>query len=313
MSGNVEDKMKKMIVTGAAGFAGCNLTEQLIEDGYYVYAIVRPGSAHNARLSLLPADSIRVIELETGAYSMLAELIGDSACDTFFHLAWGSRGRDDFASCYSNLSHYVQSVEAAHRIGCRKYIATGSQAEYGVKSEAITEDSAPEPFSAYGAVKAAACYLTKNLCGQYGMEWNWGRIFSLIGKYEPDGRLFPDLLRRLHDGEAIRLSSGTQNWDYLDASDCAKALIAIAERGVPGEIYNLASGDFHPLRFFTEKMREMVAPDARIHYGEAVSPFVSLRPSVEKLKRDTGWTPKISFEETVQRALYSLQEGTGRL
>ena len=290
--------MKRAIVSGAAGFAGCNLTERLIEDGYTVYALVRAGSRHNERLSGYSADALKLIEADMGDYDFLPDKIHDN-CDIFFHLAW-TGGRDDFEAQRRNIDASLKALEAAVKIGCKRFVASGSQAEYGVKSGLITEDLMGNPFSAYGASKLSACYLTRFRASQLGIEWVWGRIFSLIGKYEPEGRLMPDIIRKLKNHETPHISAASQNWDYLDAKDAAEAIIALGEHGKSGEIYNIANGDYHPLKFFMEEVRAIYAPDIRIEYGEPPVPYVSLMPSVEKIHCDTGWKAKIGFAETVR-------------
>ena len=286
--------MNKVIVSGAAGFAGCNVVEHLIEHGVFVYALVRAGSAHNDRLTGISEDKIRLIEIDFDDYKRLPELIDDK-CDVFFHLAWGSRGRNDFESEYKNVQRSIDALEAAAALDCKRFVATGSQAEYGVKDEIITEDLIPEPFTAYGAAKVAACYLTKCRAEQLGIEWVWGRIFSLYGKYEPYGRLLPDIIKMMKNAEIPSISAATQYWDYLDAADGAEAIIALAERGRSGEIYNIANGDYHPLKYFMEILRERYAPGIRINYGELPNPCVTLRPSVQKIKEHTGWEAKVKF------------------
>ena len=287
--------MKKAVVTGAAGFAGCNLTERLIEHGYEVYAVVREGSAHNDRLK--ESDRLHFVTLDMTGISELPDRIGEK-CDAFFHLIW-TGGRDDFAAQHANVEVTLAAVSAAASLGCRRFIATGSQAEYGATNGLIREDMVPMPFSSYGAAKVAACYLSRNLAQQLQVEWIWGRIFSLIGKYEPAGRMLPDLAVRLRNGETTCLSSCRQNWDYLDAGDAAEALIALAEYGHAGEIYNIASGVYHPLRVFTEKLHQTYAAEAEVVYGEDPSPFVSLQPSIEKIQLDTGWKPETDFMNSV--------------
>ena len=290
-----EKEMKKAVVTGAAGFAGCNLTEHLIEHGYEVYAVIRGNSAHNDRLK--ESEKLHFVTLDMTEISELPDRIGEK-CDIFFHLIW-TGSRDDFAAQYANVEVSLAALRAAAALGCKRFIGTGSQAEYGVTDELITEKMLPMPFSSYGSAKVAACYLTKNLAQQLQIDWIWGRIFSLIGKYEPAGRMLPDLAAKLRSGEQISLSSCRQNWDYLDAGDAAEALIALAEYGRTGEIYNIASGDYHPLRVFTEKLRQLYNVETEIDYGEDPIPFVSLQPSTEKIHADTGWKPNTEFVNSV--------------
>ena len=283
--------MKSAIVTGAAGFAGLNLVEQLLKHEYKVYGIVRPGSQNNERL---PKDTGFIkVELEASDYSLIADRIPDK-CDLFYHMTWGG-GRNDFDEQVKNIGYTIEALRSAVKLGCKRFVGTGSQAEYGVKKVIITENMIPEPFSAYGAAKVAACYLSKNLADQLGIEWCWGRIFSLYGKYEPSGRMLPDLIEKLKKNEESHLSSCRQMWDYLDAVDAADAFIAIGEKGHAGEIYNVANGDFHELRWFTEEMKRKLNSSSELIYGEDPDPFVSLQPSVKKLREHTGWSPKIPF------------------
>ena len=293
--------MIKVVVTGAAGFTGTILVKALRKNGYQVYAIVRPGSSHNSRLEgdpgvvLIPAE---LSELEKVAYHI------PETCDIFFHLAW--TGGRDFDSQMRNVEYTLKAVDLAKKLGCHRFICTGSQAEYGVipPDEITMENRMSMPITPYGSVKVAACYLSRQYASELGIEWIWGRIFSLIGQYEPRGRMLPDLYWSLKAGRDFHISSGSQNWDYLDVHDAAEAIIALAEHGKPGEIYNIAHGEYRNLKLFTEEMREYMASegfnDGRIIYGEDPDPFISLQPSVEKIRRDTGWQPQRSFLDSVK-------------
>ena len=290
--------LKNYIVTGAAGFLGCNLTERLVQEtGTYVYAVVRPGSPHNARLAA--SERLTLIPADLADYAHLDKMIGAS-CHAFFHLAWQG-GRDDFAAQYGNIAHTLDALEAAARLGCRRFIATGSQAEYGRQTALITEGIRPHPADAYGAAKLAACALTCVRAADLGIVWIWGRVFSLYGKYEQEGRMLPALAESLRAGKPFALSStGGQNWDYLYAADAADALLALVERGRTGEIYNIAHGDYRPLHDFVAEAQRTIAPNAAVSYGEGTGNF-SLQASVDKLRRDTGWQPTTGFIEGLCR------------
>ena len=291
--------MRSCIVTGAAGFAGCNLVEALLARGCFVYAVVRRGSAHNERLR--GKRGLQLIELDMSALSDLPRYVPER-CDVFFHVAWQGTGRDDFIGQYENVPQAVAAVEAAAKLGCRRFIGTGSQAEYGIVKDIIREDRLPQPNTAYGAAKVAALYLTKRRAEQLGVEWLWGRIFSLYGKYEPSGRLFPYLCQSFLSGNRPPISSAEQNWDYLDARDAAEAFSAMAEQGRAGEIYNVANGAYRPLREFVEEMRQLIAPEMDVCYGAPSPDTFWLQPSVDKLQKDTGWLAKVPFAEGVRDA-----------
>ena len=290
--------MKKYIVTGAAGFLGCNLTEQLMqEEDAHIYAVVRPSSPHNARLA--PSERLTIVPTDLSDYARLDEMIG-TPCDVFFHLAWQG-GRYDFAAQYGNIADTLGALEAAARLGCKRFICTGSQAEYGRQTALITEETCPHPADAYGAAKLAACALSRVRAAELGIEWLWGRVFSVYGKYEPETTLLSYLACTLYSGETPQMTAGTQLWDYLYAEDAAAAMTALLVRGGTGEVYNIAHGDVRPLRSFAEEMRMILAPDGTIAYGTSERPPSSMRPSVEKIHADTGWRAQIDFADGVRR------------
>ena len=285
--------MKNYIVTGAAGFLGANLVERLLqEEDAHIYAVVRPNSPHNARLAT--SERLTIVPADLSEYARLDELI-DETCDVFFHLAWQG-GRYDFAAQYGNIADTLGALEAAGSLGCKRFICTGSQAEYGRQPALITEETCPHPADAYGAAKLAACALSRQRAADLGIEWIWGRVFSLYGRYEQEGRMLPALVKSLRSEQPFALSSsGEQNWDYLYAADAADALLALAKRGRAGEIYNIANGGYRSLRDYIEEARAVIAPQCDVTYGAADAGVFSLQPSVEKICRDTGWRPVTDF------------------
>ena len=278
--------MKKCIVTGAAGFTGCNLVEGLVAAGYFVYCVVRPHSQHNKRLESLA--NVKLVYADMADYEYLHEQIAEP-CDIFFHLAWQG-GRYDFPVQYQNVEDTLWVLEAANQIGCRRFVCTGSQAEYGPQADIITEETCPHPIDAYGSAKLAACILTRQRAMDIGMEWVWGRIFSLYGRYEPAGRMLPELVASLKAGKDFYMQSdGEQNWDYLNVIDGAQALIALAEKGKNGEIYNVASGAYKPLKEFIAEIQKQIGTKAQVYYALDKKASFSLQADVSKITRDTGW------------------------
>ncbi|MCR5557693.1 MAG: NAD(P)-dependent oxidoreductase [Butyrivibrio sp.] len=311
--------MRSVVVTGAFGFAGANLVEQLVKNKYKVYAVGRrmpsaedsgtiadPGFAknctHNDRLKDIPG--IKRIFLEMEEYDRLPDFIdpGDSP-DFFFHLAWGGM-KPGAEKQQLFVEGALRAMAAAGEISSNiRFIGIGSQSEYGVVPHGIeiTEDIPCNPITDYGKYKARAYSLLKEKSLELGMDFLWVRLFSLIGKYEPDSRMLPSLVRSLRSGNSMSLSSCTQYWDYLDALDAADAMIALAGKGCSGEVYNIAGNKPRILKeYVNETIREMQANPKLVFFGDDPSPYISLRPSIEKLVKDTGWSPKISFADSLK-------------
>lgn len=289
--------MERVIVTGAAGFLGWNLVDFLLAHDFLVDAIVRPNSPSNARLAEHP--HLHVIPLAMEEIARLPEQIA-APCDYAVHLAWDPH-RMDFAAQRASLFSTLDLIEALGVIGCRRFLGIGSQAEYGVTHEIMEERMMPQPITPYGAAKVAALHLTHVRAQQLGIDWLWGRVFSVYGRYEPETTLLSYLARTLRSGETPQMTAGTQLWDYLHASDAAAAMAALLLRGRNGEVYNIAHGDVRPLRSFAEEMRDILAPAAQIAYGTSERPPTSMRPSVEKIQAHTGWRAKVDFVEGVKR------------
>ncbi|WP_199884010.1 NAD-dependent epimerase/dehydratase family protein [Anaerosinus massiliensis] len=283
--------MKSVIVTGASGFLGYHLVSALQKDNVFVYAVVRPKSKTKERLANF--KNIKILEIDMNNITEIEQRhLND--CECFYHLAWEG-GRNDFFAQNKNIEYTLAALEIAKNIGCKRFICTGSQAEYGLCNEIITEEILPKPNTAYGSAKLATCHLTKIRAEQVGIEWVWVRVFSIYGKYDGVDCLIPYLIHSLENEETPKLTECLQNWDYLYAPDAANALISLRQKGHSGEIYNLASGDVHPLRFFVEEIYKNFVSHKEAFFGKENRMIVSLRPSIKKIQGHTGWKPQTSF------------------
>lgn len=288
----------RIIVTGAAGFLGYHLIEALSEARCDVTAIVRPKSEHNKRLFRF--KELHCIEADEDEIERIQDtLLADNGC--FIHLLWRPAGRYDYEAQMENAYLTLKAVELASRIGCKRFIGIGSQAEYGLTGEEMIEDKTPaKPFCAYGAAKTAACHMSKRRARELGMEWIWGRVFSVYGEYEPEERIIPSVMKALERGDGLALSSCRQNWDFLYGGDAGSAILALAEKGRDGEIYNIAEGEYRPLKSFVEDVEGLYGARNYFKFGDDPCPFVSLQPSVEKLRRDAGWEPHVRFVDGIK-------------
>lgn len=288
--------MKTAVVTGASGFVGINFLHELIHRGIMVYAIVRPGSPHRNRLDNL--SNVKVIELSLQNISKLPERIC-APCDVFYHLGWECTERD-FISQNLNIQYTLEALEAACRLGCRRFVGIGSQAEYGIYNGLITEEINPKPNTSYGAAKLAACHLSRVRADELQLEWVWARLFSIYGPYDGGGTLISYLMQALHKSEIPKMGKAAHLWNFLHATDAARALYSLGLTDYTNEIYNIGSEDIRPLKSFAEALRLYVAPQLEIEYKEAGKAAVPLSVSVDKLKRYTNWRQEVAFDKGIE-------------
>lgn len=305
--------VKNVIVTGGTGVTGNALVKYLLREGISVTAIIRPGSV---RRSFLPAEQkgFNIIECDLADYPSLKDSLPKNQFDVFFHLAWdGSMGkekvnnRNNFSLQIKNVEHALGAVELCHAIACDTFIMTGSQAEYGRKDCAVTEDMAKNPENGYGMAKLCAEGMTRLFCQGYGIRHIWPILFSIYGPYDAAESLVDTTLRGLKKGETLPYTKGEQEWDYLYSYDAAKALLLLAKRGRAGEAYNVANGKTRRLADYINDIYEVAAPKktprlGELPYGE--NQVMLLSANIDKLQKTTGFKADYEFKIGIEE-IYS--------
>lgn len=195
----------KAVITGATGFIGTALCEEMLKNGHEVTAVIRPGSEKRKKLCFSAAlnTHLEVVEAALEDFKGLGDQIGKA--DVFYHLAWnGTSGaaREDFDIQQANIGYMANAVRAAVKCGCRKFVGAGSQAEYGVVHGIAREaETVPHPFMMYGAAKLAAYQMGQVLAKQLGIQLVWPRIYSVYGVGENPGTLVNYVIDTLRKGE----------------------------------------------------------------------------------------------------------------
>jgi UDP-glucose 4-epimerase len=287
--------MKTAILTGATGFLGHWLLRELLEKDIFVYAVCRKNSNRLYKLSGL--SNVKIIELDTNEISLLPEYIDNA--DTFYHLAWGGE-RNDFSAQMKNVQFSIDAINAANQIGVKHFIATGTQAEYGICKDKIDENHVTNPYNAYGACKLSTYFILKTLSKQLNLPFTWIRIFSVYGDDDDQNTLLISYLVKCFKEKKIPELSTCENlWDFLYAQDAADALIMFGEKICAG-LYNLASGESRKLKDFVTEATVLLNPNGKIDFNpNKANSGVELDVDISKIKNDLGWSPKTSFKEGI--------------
>ena len=295
---------KNAVVTGATGAIGTALIRLLLENGYHVYAIVRPQSPRNENLK--NSLFLTKIECNLSEISSITEKISEE-CAVFFHLAWnGTFGsvRNDMTLQTENILSAVNAVETAHQLGCQVFVGAGSQAEYGRKDHALTPSDSPYPENGYGMAKLCAGQMTRKIADSYGMKHLWFRILSVYGMYDNENSMIMTAIRQFLSGNSAPFTKGEQLWDYLYSEDCAKALLMGAERSPHSAVYCLGSGQALPLAEYIAIIRDCINPAIPLRLGEIPyypEQVMCLYADISDLTKDTGFIPKTDFATGIQK------------
>ena len=316
--------MRRVIITGPTGAIGMALINLFEQAGLQVIAVVREASERKKQIQ----ESEKVILVECALADMkelpdrvtrAMERCGwdhNITIDTFYHFAWAGAfgdGRNDMFLQNSNITHSLEAVDAAARLGCKTFIGAGSQMEYGRYEGKLNADVPVFPENGYGMAKLCAGQMTRIQCEKYGIRHIWTRILSVYGPYDGKGTLIMSLIASLLEGSRFLCTKGEQQWDYLYAKDAARIMFLLGEKGVHGKVYVVGSGSARPLKEYIEIIRNIISPELPVGYGEVAysdKQIMYLCADIEELVRDTGFKEEYSFETGIKETIdYQVEKG----
>ena len=305
--------MKSVIVTGGTGFIGSWLLQELLNNNFNVTAIVRdknrilPEMVNDPRLTVIEKS---ISDIEESDFTQ-------RDYDCFFHLAWGGvapENKNNVRLQLDNIAMSLHALEVAKTIGCKKFIASGTVAEYVFSDSVIDVSAKQTPNDIYGAAKVSAHYFLDVRARQIEQPFIWIVIPSTFGERRHDNNIITYTIRSLLNNERPKYGNLEQIWDFLYVGEVVRAIRLIGEKGKTGTIYGIGSGVYKPLRAYIEKIRDIIDPRLELGIGEV--PALSSKTSsscvnIDDLRRDTGFEPKVTFEEGIIKTIDYLKKYEG--
>ena len=296
--------MKRVIITGATGAIGTALIQEFINNNVEALVFCRRDSK---RISNIPINEL--VKIKYCSLDELSSVKNNSKkdYDCFYHLGWaGTTGeaRNDLKLQLMNVSYTLDAVECAKKFGCKKFVGIGSQAEYGRKNEPLKSSTSCFPENGYGIAKLTAGLMSKQMCEDFNLEYNWVRVLSVFGP--KDNSLITYLINELNNDKSPKLTKCEQIWDFLYSEDAARALYMIGEKGLNGKTYVLGSGDIRPLKDYVYELRDIVNPNCKINLGAIPyndKQVMYLGADIKELKKDLNWMPNIKFSSGIKKIL----------
>ncbi len=299
--------MKCILITGATSFIGLNLLNYLLND-YKIIAVVRPNSQ---KLENLPVNvNLSVAELNLEEYDKLPLIITENIYG-FIHLAWnGTRGadRENIEMQKLNYKFSISALHSAVKLNANIFMSAGSQAEYGLQNNIITEDTVPKPVTAYGKSKLKFYKYSMEFCKNNNIKFLEPRFFSLYGAGDYKGTLIMSILDKMLKNEPCDLTDCMQKWNFLNIKDAVTGMKLLLEgEQVKSGAYNFASNDTRELKSFLLEMKNITNSKSILNFGAIPhndSGKYGINPDIRKLL-NTGWQPKISFEDGIREIIKS--------
>lgn len=323
-----------ILITGVTSFTGSALARELIRRGHSVAGVLRPDSPN--RTSVECITGLRLIEADMSDFDKLGDSI-PQRFDICIHLCWAGPGRlsrQDPLIQAKNEAAALAMVSSAAKLGCRVFLFSGSQAEYGVTKERVlsgeadglpvSENTECRPLSEYGKSKLRMLTQCGELSRSLGMRYLHLRIFSAYGEGDHSSSLVSLCCEAFRKGEHLKLSSCDQDWNMLYIVDCARAIAVLAEREASEQaeciseretkeadcVVNVGSEDTRKLYAFVEEMRRICGKGSYELSGSIPSPEGTpwVSPDTSRLRELTGFRPAVSFAEGIRRILAAKTE-----
>lgn len=301
----------KALITGSEGFAGKYMRHELEDHGYLVTGVDLVSEKNTVVQDLLDTRSVE-------------ELIKGERPDVIIHLA----GQADVALSWKipqktfeiNVLAAVNILEAVRKYcaSCR-VVLVGSADQYGSLGSAginVTESIPLSPTTPYGVSKMAQEEIASVYASAYGLLVCMTRSFNHTGAGQRTGFMVPDFASGIAAVEAghattIRVGNLETKRDLTHVKDVVRAYRLIAEKGIPGSVYNVGSGNSYSARNVLDRLLTMARCDVKVEQDVSRMRPVDtpeIRCCHDRLTEDTGWLPEIVLDDILGDVLNYYRE-----
>lgn len=302
----------RIFMTGATGFAGSHLVDNLLARGAEIFSLVHQATSHQP---LAQHKNIHLIEGDLLALESLETAVAQARPDVVYHLAGQAYPARSWQQ--PGLTLAVNSVGTANllqavvKYGRPRVVVVTSAEIYGeIQPEdlPITEKTPPAPHHPYGISKWTAGLLIPLFWRRYGLPVVEARPFNHIGPRQALGFVVPDFASQLASMRAgqrqkqMMVGNLESMRDFTDVRDVVRAYELLAERGAPGEAYLICSGQPVKIEAILQKLIAVSGLDVEIVMDpERMRPSDTpcLYGSYAKIEAQTGWEPQIGLEQSL--------------
>ncbi len=300
--------MKKILVTGGAGFIGSHLVEALVESRAHVTVVdnLQRGTRSNLKAvlhditfvesDLLDAFNRRIVQIES--------------FDTIFHLAGNSYVPPSVTSPDFDYFHNLQTSFALlehlrNANALPRLVFVSSAAVYGNPLHVpISEMDLTVPISPYGVSKLAVERYIEVYSLLYKIPAVSLRLFSVFGPRQPKQVIYDFMCKLRENHKILRvLGDGTQQRDFNYVTNVVDAMLLLAtEAPFIGEVYNVASGKTHSIANLVQELCEVLELEPHVEYSGSVRPGDAEIWKVDISKiTSLGYSPKMMLREGLKR------------
>jgi NAD dependent epimerase/dehydratase len=317
---------KRVLVTGAAGFIGSHVVEQLVSAGAVVRAYVHYNSRSNwGYLEELDAGALANVEVVTGdVQDPFSVQRATNGCEVVLHLAaligipYSYIAPQMYVA--TNVAGTVNILEAGRLHGVERIVHTSTSETYGTARYTPINEAHPlQGQSPYSASKIGADKMAESYARSFGLPVTILRPFNTFGPRQSMRAVIPTITSQALSGDIVRLGSRTPVRDFTFVEDTARAFLAAATApGAEGEVLNAGSGKGISVGDLAALVLDVVGSTARIEVDEQrirpeASEVFELIADASRLREMTGWQPRVGLREGLVRTASWVERNLARL
>ncbi len=315
--------MKKILVTGGAGYIGSFMVRELQTKGFESVILDNLSQGHDIAVA---GFRLEIIDLVTQK-SQLDDFLLSEKFDGVIHMASFIQMGESFvnpAKYYeNNVLGFMNLLDSMRKAGTNKIIISSSAGVYGnpVKLP-IAEDDPKNPLNPYGETKYIMERMLEDYDAAYGMKFMAIRYFNAagaaldgsIGEDHPgESHLIPNIIKKALKGEEIEIfgndyktPDGTNIRDYIHVLDLTEVHSIAMQKlldGAGSNFYNAGIGKGFSNKEVIDMVKKVTGLDLKIRYGQRrAGDADALYASIDKIKQDFTWQPKYGLKEIVETA-----------
>ncbi len=301
--------MKKILITGGAGFIGSHLVEELVKKGFEIRVIDNLSTGKSENLAGLEAEFLRLDIAKDDLTDAFKDI------DIVYHLAAiGSVQRSIDSppeTTQVNTGGTMRVLQAARDAGVKKFIYASSSAVYGDSPTLPRKESQPAiPLSPYAASKLAGELYCYSMFRSAGLDTVSFRFFNVYGSRQDARSIYsaviPRFMTQAIEGKPFTIyGDGLQSRDFTFVKDVVTTLIIAANTdSISGLTMNLATGKQTTVIELAQMISKVVGITARFEFSPARSGEVRFSYADTSLaRRKLGYSPKHLLEEGLKLTL----------
>lgn len=306
--------MRNVVVTGADGFIGSHLTEALLREGCHVKALAQYNSFNNwGWLEGIRNPELEIVTGDVRDPNFCRALV--KGADTVFHLAaliaipYSYVAPDSYVD--TNVKGTLNICQAVKDEGTPRLLVTSTSEVYGTARYVPIDEKHPkQPQSPYSATKIGADAIALSFHNAFDMNVTVVRPFNTYGPRQSARAIIPTIITQIASGiRQIKVGDLSPTRDFNYVEDTCRGFIEIAKCGnASGEEINIATQREVSMETTLKTIARLM--DANVEWvvdpqrlRPAGSEVFRLLGSNEKIRRLTGWEPRISLEEGLRRTI----------